>query len=250
LRATARIHAHGTLAAFVQERRPMSRFGGRAGWLALGSWIFCGVGLTAVTAFEMKALWLAPPTPPEVVRDVTVRRVADQRGRQGSFRILLFSDEFRWRIASYQTIEDGGAAAPRFSDDMKKVLDSAVEIICVGASSEELPSGVGFRQGRAQEEWRAARRADRIAQWVRESLTKPVPVRKLNIGHHSPTRSARNTSDQRRVVVILVLEKDPDLNLDESLRTAMMEEAERAPLFDSLLTDYSLGAGKEFTWVP
>jgi len=218
-------------------------------WLVVGAWVFCGVGLAAVTAFEMKARWLAPPTPPEVVRDVTVRQVSDRQGRRASFRILLFSDEFRWRLASYQSIEDG-ASLPQFSDDMKKVLDSAVEIICVGASSEELPPGSSLKAGRAQEEWRAARRADRIALWVRESLSKPIPVRKLNIGHHTPTRRGRNTSDQRRVVIILVLEKEDGLNLDESLRTAMMQEAERAPLFDSLLADYSLGAGRSFTWVP
>jgi hypothetical protein len=236
------------VAAFVQQPRPMSRIGNRGMWLAIAAWGLCGVGLAAVTALDVKARWLMPPTPPEVVRDVTVRRVADQQGRRASFRILLFSDEFRWRLASYSAIEDG-AAFPRFSDDMKKVLDSAVEIICVGASSEEVPAGVGLRQGRAQEEWRAARRADRIAGWVREALSRPVPVRKLNIGHHTPTRAARNTSDQRRIVVILVLQKEHEINLDESLRAAMAEEAERAPLFDSLLTDYSLGAGKAFTWV-
>jgi hypothetical protein len=109
---------------------------------------------------------------------------------------------------------------------------------------------VSFQKGRSQEEWRAARRADRIAVWVRQALSHPVPVRKLNIGHHMPTKGGRNTSDQRRVVVILVLEKDQGVNLDESLRTAMADEAERAPLFDSLLTDYSLGAGRAFTWVP
>jgi hypothetical protein len=227
----------------------MFRIGNRGVWLAMAAWGFCGVGLAAVTALDLKARWLMPVTPPEIVRDVTVRRVADQRGRRASFRILLFSDEFRWRLASYNAIEDG-ASFPRFSDDMKKVLDSAVEIICVGASSEEVPAGVGLRQGRAQEEWRAARRADRIAGWVRQALSRPVPVRKLNIGHHAPTRAARNTSDQRRIVVILVLQKEHDINLDESLRAAMSEEAERAPLFDSLLTDYSLGAGRGFTWVP
>ena len=77
---------------------------------------------------------------------------------------------------------------PHFTDEMKAVLDSAHEIICVGASSEELPGGVSFKAGRAQEEWRAARRADRIAVWVRQALSRPVPVRKLNIGHHAPTR--------------------------------------------------------------
>lgn len=221
----------------------------RARWLLAVPWILCGLGLAALTANEVKMRWLQPPTPPEIVRDVTVHNVSDQQGRRASFRILLFSDEFRWRMSSYDAIEDG-ASFPRFSDEMKKVLDTAQEIICVGASSEEVPSGVSFMKGREQEEWRAARRADRIAVWVRQALSRPVPVRKLNIGHHAPTKRGRNTSDQRRVVVILVLEKDQDINLDESLRAAMADEAERAPLFDSLLTDYSLGAGKAFTWVP
>ena len=82
------------------------------------------------------------------------------------------------------------------------------------------------------------------------ALSKPVPVRKLNIGHHAPTKGAGSTSDQRRVVVILVLDQDQGTNLDESLRGAMTQEAGRAPIFESLLTDYSLGAGKAFTWVP
>jgi hypothetical protein len=227
----------------------MTRLYKRARWLLAVPWILCGLGLAALTANEVKMRWLQPPTPPEIVRDVTVHNVSDQQGRRASFRILLFSDEFRWRMSSYDAIEDG-ASFPRFSDEMKKVLDTAQEIICVGASSEEVPSGVSFMKGREQEEWRAARRADRIAVWVRQALSRPVPVRKLNIGHHAPTKRGRNTSDQRRVVVILVLEKDQDINLDESLRAAMADEAERAPLFDSLLTDYSLGAGKAFTWVP
>jgi hypothetical protein len=240
---------HGGLAAILHWNPAMSWFFGRRRWLLVLSWSVGGLALAAVTALEVRARWLTPPTPPEVVRDLTVRNVADQQGRRASFRILLFSDEFRWRLASYNAIEDG-ASFPRFSDEMKTVLDSAEEIICVGASSEEVPAGVAFSQGRAQEEWRAARRADRIAVWVREALSRPVPVRKLNIGHHAPTRGQRNTSDQRRVVVILVLDMEDGINLDESLRAAMAEEAERAPLFDSLLTDYSLGAGKAFTWVP
>lgn len=227
----------------------MSWFRSRARWLLTLPWVVCGLGLAVLTANDFKTRWLQPPTPPEVVRDVTVHSVSDEQGRRASFRILLFSDEFRWKLSSYDAIEDG-ASFPQFSDGMKKVLDSAEEIICVGASSEEVPQGVSFQKGRSQEEWRAARRADRIAVWVRQALSHPVPVRKLNIGHHMPTKGGRNTSDQRRVVVILVLEKDQGVNLDESLRTAMADEAERAPLFDSLLTDYSLGAGRAFTWVP
>jgi hypothetical protein len=228
----------------------MTSFLSSARWLVTLAWILSGAGLATATAVEMKGVWFMPPTPPEVTRDITVTNAKDTQGRSASFRILLFSDEFRWRLSSYEATEDG-AAFPTFTDEMKAVLDSAHEIICVGASSEEVPGGVGLKAGRAQEEWRAARRAERIAVWVRQALSKPVPVRKLNIGHHAPTKKAAgNTSDQRRVVVILVLNQDQGTNLDESLRGAMTQEAGRAPIFESLLTDYSLGARKAFTWVP
>lgn len=201
-----------------------------------------------VTAADLMAR-AVPPTPPEVVQDVTVRDARDGDGREATFRILLFSDEFRWKLNSYDVIEDG-TPQPAFTDAMRKVLDSAKEIICVGASSEEIPAGVGFTRGRAQEEWRAARRAERIAMWVRSSVSRPIPVRKLNVGHHEPTRGARDTSDQRRVVIILVLEHDEGTDIDRALRAAMASESDRAPILESLLTNYSLGAGETFSWVP
>lgn len=224
-------------------------FSARARRIVVLAWLAVGGTLAGLTGLEVRERWLSPPTPPEVVRDVTIRDIPDQQGRRATFRILLFSDEFRWRLNSYETIEDS-TAFPRFTDDMKAVLDSAREIICVGASSEEIPAGVGLKTGRAREEWRAARRAERIALWIRESLSKPIPVRKLNIGHHTPTRAGGDTSDQRRVVIILVLDHDESVNVDESLRAAMLAESERAPILDSLLTNYSLGAGKTFSWVP
>ena len=189
-----------------------------------------------------------PSTPPEVKHDLVLRAVADQAGRRASFRILLFSDEFRWRLNSFDTLETGSAL--EFSPEMKAVLSDAVEVICVGASSEEIPSGLSPARGRALEEHRAARRAERVATWVRAALTKPVPVRKLNIGHHESTGRPRDTSDQRRVVIILVLDHDHGANLDEALRAAMARERERTPIFDTLLTKYSLGASESFTWVP
>jgi hypothetical protein len=132
---------------------------------------------------------------------------------------------------------------------MKAVLNDAVEIICVGASSEEIPAGISFEQGRIAEERRAALRAERIAVWVRGALSMPIPVRKLNIGHHAVTGDVQNTSDQRRVVIILVIDHDDQTNVDEALRAAMAREAERSPIFETLLTQYSLAEGSAFKWV-
>lgn len=220
----------------------LARYGVIAAWVIAGGW------MVGATAGEVRTLWLVLPTPPEVTQDFTVRNASDDQGRHTSFRILLFSDEFRWRMNSYDAVEHG-AARPRFTEEMKAVLNSAREIICVGASSEEIPAGATFADGRQHEERRAALRAEKIAVWVREVLQRPIPVRKLNVGHHAPTGSDE-TSDQRRVVIILVLGQDQGADIDQALRSAMAGESVRAPIFEALLTRYSLGAGASFTWVP
>ncbi len=219
-----------------------------ARYVAIVAWVGLGGWMVSATAGELRALWMVVPTPHEVAQDFTVRDAPDDMGRRTSFRILLFSDEFRWRINSYDAVEHG-AAQPRFTEEMKAVLNSAREIICVGASSEEISAGDSFAQGRAKEERRAALRAEKIAVWVREVLQKPIPVRKLNAGHHTATGSD-DTSDQRRVIIILVLDQDEGADIDQALRSAMAGESVRAPIFEALLTRYSLGAGGSFTWVP
>ena len=211
-------------------------------------WVIAGGWLMGTTAGEARTAWLVTPMPPEVVREVVIRNVKDDEGRRASFRIMLFSDEFRWRINSFDSLEQGGKR-PQFTTEMKAVLNSAREIICVGASSEEIPPGTSYLQGRAQEERRAARRAEKISVWVREALNRPIPVRKLNVGHHAPT-GTDDTSDQRRMVIILVLDHDEDANIDQALKTAMAGESVRAPIFEALLTKYSLGNANHFTWVP
>src|SRR5918993_461816 len=134
-----------------------------ARYLATAVWAVAGIWLVGVTFTELKAVWLVPPTPPEVSHDLIVRNAKDDSGRSTSFRILLFTDEFRWVINSFDAIEKGGDR-PHFTD--------------------EIPGGTAFSKGREFEERRAARRAEQIALWVREALGKPIPVRKLNVGHH------------------------------------------------------------------
>jgi hypothetical protein len=188
---------------------------------------------------------MVPPKPPEVAHDVVARNVEDSHGKHASFRILLFSDEFRWRMSSHIELESKGAE-PDFTPEMKAVLDNAQEIICVGESSEEGPNGIPAPRARAEEERRAARRADQIAMWIRRVISRPVPIRKLNIGQHRPTGQKRDTSDQRRMVIVLVLDHEDSVDLDEALRNAMSRESTRAPVFDTLLKDYSRSS--TFTW--
>jgi len=213
--------------------------------------ILCGIaGVTLALATLTQVVHVVrfiPAKPPEIAQDV-VRIAPDNAGRTATFRLMLFTDEFRWKLSSSASLENG-KFEPEFTEAMKAVLNSALEIICVGASSQELQAGVPPEQGRATEERRAARRAEQIALWVRKALTKPIPIRKLNVGHHAPTPGAANTSDQRRMVIILVLERDDEANLDQALRAAMERESARAPILDALLREYSLGSGPTLTWV-
>jgi hypothetical protein len=215
---------------------------------AVGLAVFGG-WLVLRTSAEVRLAVQVPPTPPGVARDVVVRNVTDLSGRFASFRILLLSDEFRWRLNSAEEVEQT-SAGPIFTPEMKAILNKAKEIVCVGASSEELPPGLSTGEGRAREERRAARRADQIAAWVRDALSTRVLVRKLNVGHHVLTGRSDDTSDQRRIVVILVLERDAGANIDEALRAAMERESSRVPVFNALLTQYSLSPRPGFTWVP
>ena len=233
-------------------RQWRSRAAAVAWFASLCTLIASGGWLAHATTAELSFLLRTElPTPPEVTRDVVVRAAPDAIGRRASFRILLFTDEFRWRLSSHDSL-DAMPDRPTFTPEMKSVLNAAQEVIVVGASSEEFAAGVSPAAGRATEERRAGRRAERIGLWVREVLSRPVPVRKLNVGHHAPTSGpgAADTSDQRRVVIILVLEQDEGVNIDQALRAAMARESVRAPIFEALLTRYSLSAGQVFTWVP
>jgi hypothetical protein len=231
------------------ERRWSSVFTRVTFGLSTAAFVIAGVGLSYATVLEVDRLTrVNTPKPPEVAHDVIVRNAKDQQGRRASFRVLLFTDEFRWRMSSYETLESS-LDEPSFTPEMKAVLERAREIIVVGASSEEIVPGLSLESGRKREEARAAKRAERIATWVRQAISKPIPIRKLNVGHHMPTKAVNDTSDQRRVVIILVLEREDGTNVDEALRAAMALESINAPIFEALLTRYSLSAFKSFVWV-
>ena len=212
------------------------------------AFVIAGACLSYATVIEVDRLTrLTTPTPKEVVHDVIVRNARDEAGHRASFRVLLFTDEFRWRLSSADALEQ--LQEPNFTPEMKNVLNQAKEVIAVGASSEEIVQGLSVDAARKREEARAGRRAERIALWVRQALSNPIPVRKLNVGHHIATKGFTETSDQRRVVIILVLERDADTNVDQALRAAMALESTNTPIFEALLTRYSLSANKAFTWV-
>ena len=164
---------HTTADPAEGTREWRSRLAATLWGLSTAALVVCGSCLVYATAVEVHRLTRTlPARPPEVVRDVVVRNAPDHKGRRASFRILLFSDEFRWRINSYAALEST-PAQPAFTTEMRTVLNDAQEIICVGASSEEIPNGVSFEQGRIEEERRAGRRSRLSRRQQRAQLAGP-----------------------------------------------------------------------------
>jgi hypothetical protein len=236
----------------------------------------CTINLVSFTLFEVKTTptpeivmvvetpeppptpddsYTAPPVPekpPEVYTQVYTPYATDNQGRTASFVIHLLTDDYRWMLGRSDMLENRQSEVS-FSEPMKRLQNRAVEIICIGASSEEIEAGLSIDDGRTREEWRAAQRAESIARWVRAALYRPVNVRKLNIGHRDPANeqgSTSDTSDQRRVIIVLVLKMDEDTNMEQALRNAFLRERGKQPIYETILTRYSLTQGLRFHWVP
>jgi len=178
----------------------------------------------------------------------------DIDGKGITFIISLLSDEYRWVIGSTSELEPPHTNLV-FSEEMKQNINAAREVICVGASSEDIRPGATEEQGRQEEEERAERRAETIAIWVRQVISRGgIRVRKLNVGHHvregGQATGVADTSHQRRVIIILVLDEDEGANMDQALRDALEKERDKHPIYATMLDNYSLTRGRAFTWAP
>lgn len=190
----------------------------------------------------------APENPPEVLSGDYIPYAHDNQGKRASFLIHLLTDDYRWKLSSWNVLEDLQSEVD-FSSPMRRLMNRAVEIICIGGSSEEIESGLTHNEGREKEEWRAGKRAESIAKWVRAVLEKPVNVRKLNIGHRDPTiEGVQDTSDQRRIIIVLVLKEEEGVNMDQALRNAFQQDRARQPIYETILTRYSLTQTLNFKW--
>jgi hypothetical protein len=185
-------------------------------------------------------------------------------------------------------LNEGNEILPILSKQ-KDGLNLAEEIICIGASSQEFKSGsVKNQEAVTVEEDRAGRRANSIAKWIRPELNVPLKepdsvvvrllknlgvmsiieyfagkappppqrlVKKLNIGQWVKpqlNRTPKETEDQRRVVIVLVLRNEkgeyvpPD---DVALRNAFQVKGNNGePIYSYILNEYSKTKNGSFIW--
>jgi hypothetical protein len=140
------------------------------------------------------------------------------------FKIL--TDKYRWKIGSCELLENDERMAdvlPEYIDNLREsVFETALGLIAVGVASQE------NNHKRSIEEDRAEQRAENI-----QSVLNQHPIAKgkesysLNLGVHKTIDESLNkneTSKQRRVIVIGVMNKSKNISLskfEECLRDAL-----------------------------
>jgi hypothetical protein len=152
----------------------------------------------------------------------TWKKGRDHAGREAQFLVAALTRDYRWREGETQYVESGPiqSVLPEYLRELAD-LGEAKEVIAVGTASQE-----GDRRIEVD---RADRRADAIIEVLRP-ITGSKPLYKLNLGQHVPT-SARDTSYQRRVVIIDVMVRPlgmTEADLKEALLDALGYEEERS----------------------
>jgi len=146
---------------------------------------------------------------------------ADKQGRRAKFRIRILSQEYRWVFGSSDMIEIGnsrdedGREIRRLFEkrNMQEYMRRMTDVIAVGTASVE-----GERREEVQ---RANERADRILSWIRPLPFRdpPIGLHKLNLGQFRQVcdPGSENTSHQRRLIIVGVLEKETGSNICQAL---------------------------------
>ena len=138
----------------------------------------------------------------------------DGEGRRADFIVEVLAQEDRWKLRETDQLDSGPVerVLPPYLNRLEKLV-KAKGVIVVGTASQE--------GGLLSEEGRADRRADQLLKLVKP-LVGLKKIYKLNLGQHSKDQAvvASDTSYQRRVIIVGIMQSDPSMNVTD-LRTAL-----------------------------
>lgn len=134
--------------------------------------------------------------------------------------IDILTEQYRWKCGETEQIERSGRDA-NIEEVIKgylepHYLDGVKELICLGTASSE-----GRKQG---EEIRAEDRMETLFNTIDKFLrNENIPIKGLNLGKYIEKDPSGKCSDktlwQRRVVIIKVIEKAPNLDNEDYLKS-------------------------------
>lgn len=147
----------------------------------------------------------------------------DPAGRRVRVRINTLTQEYRWVFARSDVVEAYSPPIdPRAHVKKLNISNAKFGIICVGTASSEGERG--------EEESRARGRAERLQIIFREEFDKVPALYSLSLGQFQHKRKSFNpqaTRDERRVIVIEILDRDQGVNLKEAIKDALLKVIEK-----------------------
>jgi hypothetical protein len=168
----------------------------------------------------------------------------DSNGNQAAFEfytLIGVNHEYGWEFASWENVQDGITGETidvqtflreKLSDPgLRQRIEAASDVIAVGVSSCE-----GYRD---EEEQRADIRSKVIRRSIESvSVITDGELYLLLLGQYydesCSQKSPIQTLDQRSIVIIGVIQKDPGVNLEEAVEDAMYDIAEDEVLIQEL----------------
>jgi hypothetical protein len=158
----------------------------------------------------------------------------DKSGKEAAVRIHLLAGEYRWVLGSSNNIQLGEDDADLDTHIRGLELDPDADVVvAVGMASVE---GTFPEQSVLAEE-----RTDRLISSIKHELKPDIPVHGLSIGRYidEKTKStSRATAVQRRVVVVEVFEKQPNVMYEEAVYDALIAARKASPPIPFDVRDY------------
>lgn len=147
----------------------------------------------------------------------------DAAGRRVRVRINTLTQEYRWVFARSDVVEAYSPPIdPRAHVKKLNISNAKFGIVCVGTASSEGERG--------EEESRAKGRAERLQIIFREEFDNVPALYSLSLGqfqHKQKSFNPQATRDERRVIVIEILDRDQEVNLTEAIKDALLKVIEK-----------------------
>lgn len=145
--------------------------------------------------------------------------------RQATFRHYIVSEDYTWVLGSSSAValDDTEVSEESFihylqSPGIQLQLEAATSgIIAVGTASKE-----GSQSTEIQ---RAHGRAVRLNSWIRRVFPGSVDRYTLTVGQYRCMRTPRTSPEQRKIILIAILAKDDEVDVQQALRDALAKDS-------------------------
>jgi len=132
-------------------------------------------------------------------------------GKKAEFKIAVLTQEYRWALGKEDYLENG-----KSFDELGQLVDNfpsfknAIGLIAVGVASQE-----NF-ENRKREENRAEVRADNIINMLKmKNYLQSKNLYVLNLGQFTSYFTDSETSYQRRIIIIGIMQQDKSMSFEE-----------------------------------